>query len=218
MACGCPDAVVFALRGRVQSALDQVRAIIDLSTFLNRALEEIAGIAADALDGILPSIPSVPAIDFSDILSYLSCPLTPLALALGDLEELTALDSNVQLRKLRTLAKSSIDQARQDYEDALDAAPERQVIGLLRKYVNEITRVRFDETVFAEAVLIAASVLSLCGEEEYQEGPYQDFANNVQGFSMTGGVPSSLDPNVGAAVQRLLVAEAQFKAAAAALV
>ena len=215
--CGtCPDAVTFTLRRIVQDQLDNVRSIKSLTDALSRALQDIAGLADLDITGLLDGIPDIPAIDFTDILGYLTCPLTPLALAL-DLSQIQALDPTVQLQKLKRLAQSEIEQARATFEDALTASPYRQLINIARRFATEITRIRFDEVRFAEAVLISATVLAVCGTDEYQDGPYQDFANEVQDFSFVGGVPADLETNVAAIVQKLVQSELKFKAAAAAL-
>jgi len=66
--------------------------------------------------------------------------------------------------------------------------------------------------------VISATVLAVCGETEYTEGPYLEFANELTGFSLTGGIPTGIDANVAALLQRLIEAEVRFKAAALALV
>lgn len=219
MACGtCPDAVTFTLRSKVEIALDQVRSIKELSFNYNRALQDVAGLAEGVVASIAAAIPDVPGLDFGDILGYLTCPLTPLALALGNLNEFTELDPRVQLARLRGLIRAEIEYARRGFEDALAQIDFRNVVDIARKYVNEFLRIRFDAVAFAEAVVITATVYAVCGEDEYVEGPYLDFANEVQDFSLTGGVPSSLDVNVAAIVQRLLEAETKFTALQASLV
>ena len=213
MACGtCPDAVTFTLRNIVQQELDKVRAIKNKTNLFSRALQDIAALADDAINSALQAIPTIPTIDFTDILGYLTCPLTPLALALGDLSELTDLDPQTQLRRLMNLFKSTIDRARRNYEDALSAADTNQLIGLARKYANEFVRLRFDPVTFSQAILISATVFAVCGLDEYTEGPYLDFANEIQGFSLVGGLPADLDNNVAAIVQKLIGAEQVFKA------
>lgn len=215
--CGtCPDAVTFTLRRIVQEQLDNVRSIKSLTDSLSRALQDIAGLADLDIQGLLDGIPEIPTIDFTEILGYLTCPLTPLALAL-DITQIQALDPNVQLQKLKRLAQSSIEQARAAFETALDESPFRQLINIARRFATEITRIRFDEIRFAEAVLVSATVLAVCGTGEYEAGPYLEFANEVQDFSFVGGVPADLDANVAAIVQKLVQSELKFKAAAAAL-
>jgi hypothetical protein len=219
MACAnCPDAVTFTLRNKVRATLDSVRSIKSLTDAFSRALREIAGLAFLDIEALLNAIPDIPVIDFTDILAYLTCPLTPLAIAVDDISEFEDVNPNAQLSTFKSLAKAEIDEARRAYEDTIRTSDFRQVINIARNYANELVRARFNEAAFAEGLLIAATVLGVCGEDEYQEGPYQDFANEVQGFSLTGGIPSDLDPNAAAIVQRLVQSEEKFRLAAAALV
>ena len=215
-ACGtCPDAVTFTLRRIVQTQLDSLRSIKSLTDVFSNALKDIAGLADVDAASLLDAVPEVPSIGIDDILGYLTCPLTPLAVAL-DPSSFSNLDPSVQLQKLRSLSRATIEQARASFESGLDASPYKQVMGISRKYVGEMTRLRFDAEGFASAVVIAGTILALC-PDEYEAGPYLDFANEAQGFSFTGGLPSDLDPNVAALVQKLLLAETQFRAASAAL-
>lgn len=212
MACGtCPDSVTFTLRNKVDLALQQVLAISGLADVFNRALQDVAGLAVSDVGALVDAIPVIGIPDFSEILGFLTCPLTPFALLLGDLTEFTELDPNVQLGRLKSLSKATIDKARLDYEDGIKGSDYRQVINLARSYSNQITRIRFDAVSFAEAVLITAIVLAVCGEDEYTEGPYQDFANAISGFSLTGGVPASLDVNVASLLQSLVLGETKFQ-------
>lgn len=218
VACGtCPDSVTFTLRNIVQGELDKVRGIKNKTQLFSRALSDVAALADDSINAAQVSIPTVPQIDFTDILGYLACPLTPLALAVDDLSALTALDPQTQLRRLMNLGKAEIDKSRRDYEDLLDAADTNQLIGLARKYANEFVRVRFDSGTFAKAILIASTVLAVCGTAEYTDGPYLDFANEIDGFSLVGGLPADLDNNVATIVQKLVSAEVTFKAQVQAL-
>lgn len=215
---GCPDSVTYTLRDVVQIELDKVRAIKNLSTVVSRALQDVAGLAIDAVDAALDLIPTLPGLDFSEILGYLTCPLLPLALAI-DFEEFSSiLDPTVQLQRIKQLGRASLNNARRAFEDFLDASDFKQVIGLARRYAGEFTRIKFDATSFAKAIVISATVLAVCGEEEYAAGPYLEFANELVGFSLTGGVPTGIDVNVAALLQRLIEAETRFKAAALALI
>ncbi len=216
--CGtCPDAVVRTLRRRVNDALGQVRAIRSLSGAFSRVLQDVAGLAADEVSSAVNGIPTVPGIGLDDILGYLTCPLTPLAIALEP-EDFEALDPRVQLSKLKELIGSEVDAARASYEGALDNSVYAGVLSIARRYANEFIRIGFDEVVFAEAILVAASVLALCGEEEYTSGGYVEFANEIEGFSLTGGLPSDMDPNTAAVTQRLIEGETKLKALQTALV
>lgn len=217
--CGeCPDAVIFTLRDTVQQELFKVRSIIDLAPRVSDALANVATLAIDTVDQALGLVPALPILDFAEILSYLTCPLTPLAL-LVDFEQFASiLDPTVQLQRLKSLATASLNAARRAYEDFLTDSEFAQVIGLARRFANEFVRISFNPISFARAIVISASVLTLCGEEEYTNGPYLEFANTIQGFSLVGGLPTSMDQNVAALIQRLLEGEARFRLAAQALV
>lgn len=219
MACsGCPDAVTYTLRDVVQVELDKVRAIKNLSTVVSRALQDTAALAIETLDAALDLIPTLPGIDFTEILSYLTCPLTPLALAVDFDQFASALDPTVQLQRLKALGRASLNAARREFEAFLDASDFKQIIGLARRYAGEFTRIKFDAVSFAKAIVISATVLAVCGEDEYRDGPYLEFANELTNFSLTAGVPTGIDTNVAALLQRLIEAESRFKLAALALV
>lgn len=218
MACeSCPDAVTFTLRDVVQTELDNIRSIKNLSTAISRALQDVAQLAVDTVERAIDLIPVLPGLDFSEIIGYLTCPLTPLALAVDFDQFASALDPTVQLQRLKALGRSVLNNARREFEAFLDASDYRQVIGIARKFANEFLRIRFNPASFAKAVVISATVLAVCGREEYEAGPYLEFANELTNFSLTGPIPSGLDVNVSALLQRLIEAETRFKTAALAL-
>ena len=214
----CPDAVIYTLRDIVQTELDKVRALKNLSTTVSRALQDVALLAIETVDAALNLIPTIPGLDFSEILGYLTCPLTPLALAVDFDQFASALDPTVQLQRLKSLARATLNATRREFEAFLDASDFRQVIGLARRYAGEFTRVKFDVVSFSKAIVISATVLAVCGEEEYTEGPYLEFANELTTFSLTAGIPSGIDSNVAVLLQKLIEAETRFKLAALALV
>lgn len=218
MACSnCPDAVTFTLRDIVQTELDNVRSIKNLSTSISRALQDVAQLAVDTVERAIDLIPVLPGLDFTEILGYLTCPLTPLALAVDFEQFANALDPTVQLQRLKALGRSVLNNARREFEAFLAASDYRQIIGIARKFANEFLRIRFNPVSFAKAVVISATVLAVCGQEEYEAGPYLEFANELTNFSLTGPIPSGLDVNVSALLQRLIEAETRFKTAALAL-
>jgi len=219
-ACGnCPDAVTYTLRETVQVELDKVQALSDLGGFVSRALQDVALLAIDVIDTALNAIPVLPGLDFAEILGFLTCPLTPLALVVDFDQFINELDPTIQLQRVKSLGRSLVNKARRDYEDIINASDFRQVINLARRYSNEFLRLAFNPVSFAKAVVISATVLAVCGEEEYQAGPYQDFANAISNFSVsTNGVPASMDQNVAALVQRLIEADLRLKAMAVVLV
>lgn len=218
MACSnCPDAVTFTLRDIVQTELDNIRSIKNLSTSISRALQDVAQLAVDTVERAIDLIPVLPGLDFTEILGYLTCPLTPLALAVDFEQFASALDPTVQLQRLKALGRSVLNNARREFEAFLAASDYRQIIGIARKFANEFLRIRFNPASFAKAVVISATVLAVCGQEEYEAGPYLEFANELTNFSLTGPIPSGLDVNVSALLQRLIEAETRFKTAALAL-
>lgn len=209
--CGCPEAVIYSLRSIVQAELDKVRAILRATSFFDRAIREVAGVLGEILDAALAAIPDPVVIDVSSILDYLTCPLLPLALGL-DLVDIEDLDPGILLAKLKALKAAEIEDARQAYEAFLRAAEHAQLLFVASTYTRNLSRLRFDAASFAKAVLISATVLAVCGEEEYQAGPYEEFATVIQDFNMDNGVPSSLSDNAAAIVQKLLQIEQKFKA------
>lgn len=210
MSCGCPDAVVYALRGRVQRELDKVLAIKNATGLFNRAAKDVVGNAGDDIDAAVGTIPSASPIGYLDLIQYLTCPLTPLALGLS-ITDITDLDPTIALNKVKALRSGEIEHARKNYEDTLSRSPNSGLIKIARKYVNELLRLQFDASSFTEAVIISATVLSACGTAEYNSGPYASFANAVTDFSFQNGVPTGLDQNAAAIVQKLLNAETKFK-------
>lgn len=207
----CPEAVLAAVREIVQRELDKVQGIRALVQSISSALAEVVAIAQDAVDIALTTIPTIPAIDFLDIPRYLTCPLTPLALALAP-EDFLQLDPRVQIQRVRNLFRSLISAYRRQFELALEAADSSGVIRLVRRFATEFYRITLSPDTMALAIVISATVLATCGTEEYEEGPYADFANAITDFRLVGGLPADLDVNVAAVLQRLLSAEAKFAA------
>jgi len=213
MTCGtCPDAVTQVLRKRVRAATDKLAALLDATNFFNDAFGAVAGVAVAAVDAAVDSIPTPVSFDFLDILGYVTCPLTPLALGLGGIDELTDLDPSVQAQKIKGLGSGDIARARRNYEAVLNNSPHAKLIKQARRYEQKLRRLDFTASVFAEALLIAATVQTVCDQGEFEEGGFQAFAQLADGFSFTGGVPATLDPNLAALLQRLAQGEAKFKA------
>lgn len=208
--CGCPDAVIFHLRSRVQRELEKVRAIKRSTGLFDSATSEVIGLAGGDIDTAVGLIPAASPVDFLDLLAYLTCPLTPLAVGLG-ITDLQDLDPTIALNKVSELRGSEVESARSNYEGSLRRSTNANLIKIARKYVSELLRIRFDANTFAEAVLISATVLAVCGTSEYNSGPYAAFALEIQDFSFQNGVPSTLSQNAAAVVQKLLRAEQKFK-------
>ena len=212
MACpGCPDAVTQTLRDKVQRELDKLNAILAMSNIFSDSINAAAANAFAAIDDAVAAIPNPVGVgSFLDILGYVTCPLTPLALGLDGLSDLTDTDPNTQLKKLRALGEGEISAARRAYERTLNIDPHAAVVRQIRKYEQQLRNITFDAASFAEATLIAATVFVVCGQEEFNEGPFNAFAIASQGFSFTAGVPSTLDTNIALTVSRLAEGEAKF--------
>lgn len=213
MSCGtCPTAVTATLRRRVQAELDKLRAITRLTGLFNDAYGTVAGNGFDDVNSAVSSIPSPHNIGLTDLLQYVTCPLTPLALGLGDLDDLLTLDPAAQSEKIKGLSTGDIDEARKNYEDSLGRSANAKLIAQVRKYEAEMRRIQFNSASFAEALVISATVQVVCGSEEFITGPFQSFATLASGFSFVGGVPSTLNSNLAAVVQKLKQGEDKFKA------
>ena len=181
-------------------------------------LSAAAAGAFAALNSAVAAIPAPFGLDnFLSIASYLTCPLTPLALGLDGLTDLTSLDPNSQLKRLRGLVEGEIDAARRAYETTLSTDPAAAVISQVRKYEQQLRSIQFDAVSFAEATLISATVFVVCGEEEFNEGPYNAFSLLSTGFSFEAGVPATLDQNLQASVAKVAEGEAKFEVLRAAL-
>jgi hypothetical protein len=163
------------------------------------------------IDSALATIPTASPLNYLDLVQYLTCPLTPLALGLS-ITDISALDPTIALNKVKGLRSGEIEHARSNYEGVLSSSANSGLIRIARKYVNELLRLQFNSSSFTEAVIISATVLATCGTDEYTAGPYAAFANAVTDFSFQNGVPTGLDQNAAAIVQKLLSAEAKFKA------
>lgn len=211
MTCGCPDAVTATLRRIVQDELDKAKAVLRKTGLFNAAVGDSVGAVGLDLDQANAEIPLPLALDPSTILQYLTCPLLPLAIGVqaGDI---ASLDQTALFTKIKGLGKGELDQARRNYDVSLESSSNAQLIKIARTFVKELLRIDFSQVTFARAVLISATVLQLCGQEEYTEGPYQEFANIASQISFSGGVPSGLSPNAAAIVSKLLIAETKFKA------
>lgn len=208
----CPEAVLSTLRRKVRGELDKLRAILSLARMFNEAFADLVGTAVEDADSAVDGIPDPVSLGFLDILAYATCPLTPLALGLGELTELTNLDPQAQLARIKDLSTGDIDDARSSYENVLENSVNAKLIKQARRFEREMRRLRFDADSFAEALVIAATVQSVCGQEEFQFGPFQEFATLADGFSFVGGVPGILNQNLAALVQKLAQGEAKFKA------
>ena len=182
-----------------------------MTSFFNDAIGDVAGIGAEDVGNAVSAIPSPVSTNFLEILGYITCPLTPLALGLGGISDLTDGDLNSQLKALQGLQVGTIDKARREYEQTLDNSPNSKLIRQSRKYERSLRQIGFNAQSFAEAVLITATVQSVCDEQEFDD-IFGNFAVLSVDFSFVGGVPGTLDTNLAAMIQRLGAGEAKFGA------
>jgi len=212
MSCGtCPDTVISVLRTIVRKELDKLTAIVRMTSFFNDAIGDVASVGVSDVNAAVTAIPSPVSINFIDILGYLTCPLTPLALGIGELADLTSGDLNNQLKALQALQTGTIDKARRSYETALNGSVNAKLIRQSRKYEKSLRQINFDPTSFANAVLITATVQSVCDQQEFDD-VFTTFATLSSSFSFTGGVPATLNSNLAAMIQKLGNGEAKFAA------
>lgn len=211
MVCGCPDGVIFTLRRTVQTELNKVRALLRLSRFFDSAVSGVIGEVDADVTSAVNAIPDPISIGFLDLVDYLTCPLLPLALGL-DLADFEDLDPTDQLNRVRSLKAGELNEARKGYENAIKEAETFRLIKIARNYTGELLRQRLTADSFTNAVIVSATVLAVCGAEEYNAGPYAEFANLTAEFTFENNVPSLLSQNSQAIVQKLLNAETKFEA------
>lgn len=212
MACqNCPDEVISVLRTRVRQELDKLTAITRMTSFFNDALGDIAGIGVSAVIAAVNAIPSPLSLNFLNILEYVTCPLTPLALGVDAIADVIGGDLNTQLKAVQSLGIGTIDKSRRAYEQTLNDSPSAKLIRQSRKYERSLRQLSFNAASFAEAVLITATVQSVCDDDEFDD-IFGDFAVLSADFNFVGGVPGTLDTNLAAMIQRLGAGEAKFAA------
>jgi hypothetical protein len=218
----CPPAVKSVLRRRVRSDLYRVRAIKEMTTAVNRLITDLTDkVTADltALIKLVGDIPS-PVIDISEIINWLTCPLLPLAI----LEDprvgqaaFDALDPKLQKQLLLSMLAAYVDDLDRIYREGLAALQSYDLIRYLQKYLDELRRLDLDAESFARSVTICATVFGLGRADsgcmqEYEDGPYNEFVEEISTFSFTGLYPSGFDPNVTAIMDHMAEAEAKLKA------
>lgn len=212
MACGtCPPEVVAVIRTKVRAELNKLRAIIRMTNFFNDAFGAVASTGFEDVSSAVDAIPVASPLSFLDLLAYATCPLTPLALGLDGIAELVEGDVNAQLKAAQSLGKGNIDRARREYEEVLNNSVNAKLIKQVRKYERQLRQIGFSAQSFAEAVVCTAVVQSVCDQGEFDD-VFAEFGQLVSGFSFTGGVPTSLDNNLGAVTQKLSQGEAKFEA------
>ena len=205
-----PELHPSAVQQPVEDALGQVRAVKRRAQAVNTALKGIVGSAAADVAGIAALIPLPPILDLAEIVSVLACPLTPLALAL-DASILASLDP----REVYGLVQKQIVLFTRgviaDYEAGLKGLGSFKVVGILKRFIEDLLRINLDAVLLAEATAIATFVQGTC-PEEFAAGPYQEFLDEITGFSLDGVVPSTLDSDVSAVVVQLQVGDGKIAA------
>lgn len=205
----CPDYITSAVQKPVEEALGQVRSVKRRALSVNASLKGIVGSAAADVAGVSALIPLPPVIDLTEIAAIIACPLTPLALALD-----AAVIANLDPKELYGLVQKQIVQFTKDviknYEAGLKALGTFKVVGIAKRFLEDLLRINLDAVLLAEATAIAVFVQSTC-PEAFAAGPYQEFLDEITDFSLTGVVPSTLDSDVSGVLIQLQIGDAQIK-------
>lgn len=206
----CPNYIVAAVRTPVEKALSQVRSVKRRVLSVNAVLKEIVGTAAADIAAVIAIIPIPPILDLAEIVSALTCPLTPLALAVD-----AATLANLDPREVFALIQNQIAQFTQDiiedYDNALAVLASFRVVQIAQRFLEDLLRINLDVVLLAEAVTIAAFVESTC-PEEFADGPYKDFQDEISGFSLDGVIPSTLDSGVSDVLTELQTGNTKIEA------
>ena len=202
--CNCPDEVILALRGIVQTELNRILSLKRATAGIGISISNCpAGVVTDIANASNSAIPSYAMVNPLKILSYLLCPLFlfafPSPMTLAKFKEL---DPRIQLATIRALLVKTIDKASKEFERLLNSSPHSKVIHALQKFISELLRTGCNAASIAHALLCSAAVKVLC-EEEYELGPYKKFEAELANFSFSGGIPSGLDGNLKAALKKL---------------
>lgn len=206
----CPNYITAAVQKPVEEALGQVRSVKRRAQSVNAALKGIVGSAVADIAGVVSLIPIPPILDIPEIISIIACPLTPLALALD-----ATLIANLDPRELYGLVQKQIVQFTKDviknYEEGLKLLGSFKVVGIAKRFLEDLLRINLDAVLLAEATAIAVFVQATC-PEEFEDGPYQAFLDEITDFSLDGVVPSTLDSDVSGVLTQLQVGDTQISA------
>lgn len=216
----CPPPVKAVLRRRVSRDLHRVRAIKDLTTALNRLLTELVVKVTNDLTALIALVGNIPepVIDISELIDWLTCPLLPVAI----LEDqrvgqaaFEALDPDTQIRALKGMLAAYVEDLETVYRTGVAALESYELIQLLQKYLDELKRIDLDAESFARSVVITATVAGFAisddgCKEEYIEGPYAEFADEITNFSFTSTYPQGFDANVTVVMDQLAEAETKL--------
>lgn len=214
--CGsCPDFVKAVLRARVSQDLRRVRAIKAMTGAFNEALTGLIDrVDQDELDVINNNIPGPFSLTPSDVVNLFLCPLFPLAL-LEDPTMTTAVfsnaDSDYQLSKVKDMFRKHAQQVGESYDNALKNTKSYEVTSIADRYMSELKRINLNASNYARSVIICATIIGLSGVDdscakEYQEGPYNEFSNEISTFAFTGLYPAGFDRRVSTLINRVAVA------------
>ena len=208
----CPPFIRTAVEAPVVEATRNIRAIKQMSNFLNEALKTLVEDLQSKIATVVAAIPLPPIVDLGFVVDLLTCPLTPVAVAL-DPVILAALDPEALWKQAQGAFQAYLSQIVSDYENALADLQEFNVVKLAKQYYEDLKRIALDVEVLAFAVAITEYVKVTC-PDEFANGPYQEFEDEVDGFTLAGlFVPvDELDPEVVDTMLELGAAEAIFEA------
>jgi hypothetical protein len=213
--CNCPDEVILRLRDTVQRELDNLLAVKKLTATTDAAFGEAPPTVSADIDAAASGIPTFPFVNPLMITDYILCPLFPYTLSELDIDlpSFQKLDINIQLSKVRDLLGAALAKAQKEFYEALAQSPSSALIDAIRKYVNELSRLRVSAVSLANATIITAACRTLC-KSEYEEAgtPYKQFEVEVDGFSIVAGVPTTLSGPLKSAVGSFVKAEAKLSA------
>ena len=211
----CPDEVVLRLRESVQRELDNLIVVKKLTATTNAAFGDTPPSVSAEIDDAASAIPTFPFINPLMITDYILCPLFPFALLELDIDllDFQQLDIRIQLAKIRDLLGAALAKAQKEFYELLSRSPSSALIDAIRKYVNELTRLRVSAFSLANATITTAACRTLCNSEYEAPGtPYKQFEKEVDGFSIVAGVPTTLSGPLRDAVGSLVTAEAKLGA------
>lgn len=216
----CEDFIVQAVRRPVQDALNKVLAIKELTNAVNVATDAFVTDVSGAMDAIVSAIPDPPVVDLSFITGIITCPLTPIVVlgqdSVVDLTPaemaavLAGLDPREIWKNVQRQFKAYLLKIRKDYEDALRELTEWGVIKVVKRYYEDIKRIRFPAKELAVATALCAYVTAVGCSDEYENGPYAQFEEEITTFSLSGVLPSGLSGDTLAVAQKLNEAETKF--------
>jgi hypothetical protein len=183
-----------AVRRPVEDALQKVQNLKKMTNIINDAISAIVGDAASDVDALVTAMPDPPVLDLSYMVSILTCPLLPFAVA-ADLSILSQLDPRELAKMVQAQMKGYIKTLNRNYQGALKELDSWPVIKLTQNFYRDFKRLGFDAVLMVEVQAVTAAIKIIC-PDEYAEGPYEAFDGAVQGFSLTGFLPSGLDSEV----------------------